>query len=287
MRQISKTRKRLATGAFLIVAGPVALGSVAYACQSLTTLHVNPGTAAAGSTVQVFGKNYSSNVASSPILIRLDTRDGEIIGQFSPRSIIDNQPVTIPASVAAGAHILLATQTTATGNAVSGSPGRADIIITAARTTSQGSAASAAAATSGDPVAATPAAATPASPAVAAVTPAADAAVATVASGPAARTAAPAPAPATTGAAAAAADAAVAADVATTPAAAAGPSGPAGPSAPDAAQVSVGGLLPASSSTSSILPGLTLGAGLALVLLSLAAFIKSSRNVRSDGPLAG
>lgn len=285
MRQFSKARRRLAAGAFLMVAGPVALGSVAYACQSLSTLHANPGTAAAGSQVTLYGKNYGSSAANSNIEIRLDTRDGRIIHEFTPRAVIDNQPITIPADVAVGAHTLLATQRNlSTGTPQSGSPGRTTLTVTpaAGRVASEGSAASAAAATSSSPVAATPVAATPAAPA-AVTAPAASSAAASVASAPAAAApvAAQAPAAAAAAPAAAVADSAAAASVVATPA------GPAGPAAPDAAQVTVGGLLPASSSSSSVLPGLTLGAGLALVLLSLGAFLKSSRNVRSDTPLAG
>jgi hypothetical protein len=281
MRQFSKSRRRLAAGAFLIVAAPVALGSVAYACQSLSTLHANPGTSPAGGSITLYGKNYSSAATSSVISIRLDTRDGRVIGTFSPRSILDNVTVTVPGDVAVGQHTLLATQTTAAGNAVSGSPGRTTLSVTAARTSTQGSAASAAAATSSEPVAATPAAAAPAAPAAVSSAPAIATAAAAGTSAaridaPVAPAASPAAAPT-----AAVATESVATNVVAAPAA------PAAPAAAEAAQVTVGGLLPASSSSNSILPGLTLGAGLALVLLSLGAFIKSSRNVRSDAPLAG
>ena len=283
MRQFSKSRRRLAAGAFLIVAGPVALGSVAYACQSLQTLHANPSnTAAAGSTITLYGKNYSDSATSTPIRIRLDTRDGRLLGEFSARKILDNVSVTIPADVAVGAHTLLAVQHTSTGSLTSGGPGRADVTITAAgRSASSGSAASPAAPAS-EPVAATPAAVTPAAAAAASAPAAAKVATGT----PAARTAAPAPAPAAAAPTAAAAGDTAAAAVAT-PAAPAGPTAPTAAAAIEAAQVSVGGLVPASSDSNSILPGLTLGAGLALVLLSLGAFIKSSRTVRSDVPLAG
>ncbi len=283
MRQMSKTRKRLAAGAFLVVAGPVALGSVAYACQSLATLHANPASSAAGGTVTLFGKNYSSNVTSSNIDIHLDTRDGAVIGSFAPASVL-NGSVTMPAGTAAGVHTLVATQFTATGSAVSGTPGRATVAVTVAgRTSADGASAAPAAATSSDPAVATPTAATPAAPA----------APVGVSAAPALAVAAPS-APV-----AGATSAAPAANVASTPAAEAAVAGAApivaapdaavaAPTASAAGPASVNvGLLPASSESASVLPGLTLVAGLALVLLGLVAFLKSGRNIIGRSPLAG
>ena len=283
MRQMSRTRRRLAAGAFLIVAGPVALGSVAYACQSLATLHANPSSAAAGGTVTLFGKNYSSNATSTNIDIHLDGREGAVIASFAPTSTL-NGTVTIPAGTAAGTHTLVATQYTAAGNAVSGTPGRATVQVTVAGRSSADGVSAPAAATSSDPALATPTAATPASPA----------APAAVSSAPALAVAAPT-APAASGAAAPVANVAstpaaqAAAGVTAAPAATAPETAAAAAAAPAAstapASVNVG-LLPASAESASILPGLTLVAGLALVLLGLAAFLKSVRG-RGFSPLAG
>ena len=282
MRQMSRTRRRLAAGAFLIVAGPVALGSVAYACQSLATLHANPRAAAAGSSVTLFGKNYSNSATSTNIEVHLDSRSGPVIASFAPTSVLSGT-ATIPAGTAAGTHTLVATQYTNTGNAVSGTPGRASVAVNVAgRSAADGESVAPAAPASADTPAATPAAVTPATPAAA----------------PAAATAAPAQAVAapTAPSASAAAPAAPAASVASTPSAA--PAAPA-VAAPDAAVASTPaaaapasvnvGLLPASAESTSILPGLTLVAGLALVLLGLVAFLKSGRNIVSRGfsPLAG
>jgi hypothetical protein len=283
---MSRTRRRLAAGAFLVVAGPVALGSVAYACQSLATLHANPNAAAAGASVTLFGKNYSSSASSTPIVIHLDTRDGAAIASFPPASILNGTAV-IPAGTAAGTHTLVATQYTAAGNAVSGTPGRASVSVTvASRTSADGVAAGPAATASSGTVAATPAV-TPAAPAASAAAPAA------VASAPAQSVAA--------GSVSSTGSAAPVANVASTPAASAAvPSAAPAVSAPEAAAAAPSasvagpasvnvGLLPASSQSTSILPGLTLVAGLALVLLGLVAFLKSGRSIlgRSFSPLAG
>jgi len=50
----------------------------------------------------------------------------------------------------------------------------------------------------------------------------------------------------------------------------------------------IAGLLPASSSeSSSALPGITLAAGVAVVLLGLVAFVKSGRNILGRGTSLG
>lgn len=287
MRQI-RTNKRLAAGAFLIVAGPVALGSVAYACQSLATLHANPGSAAAGSTVSLFGANYSSSASATPIQIRLDGVDGPVLATFGQASNFSGT-VAIPEDTAVGNHYLVATQFTASGARVSGTPGRANVAVTVAPRASSGRS-TAAATPAAQPTAATPAAAT----SVAAPTAATQAATSRDAAtpAPAAPSAQPAAGPiaATGGAPAQAVDAGTASVPATqtaTPALAATdtPAAAAAPAA-GAAELNVG-LQPASSgSTNSLMPGLTLAVGLALVLLSLGAFLKSGRNMFGSAPLA-
>jgi hypothetical protein len=294
MRQISKNQRRLAAGAFLIIAAPIVATSVAYACQSLATLHANPRSTTAGSTVLLRGTNYSSGASNSNIEIRLDGRTGRLLASLTPRSSLVDVPVVIPADVAAGTHTLLATQFTSSGNAVSGTPGRASLVLTvAARTSSDasgagGGATSTASTDSGAAApAATPAVVAPAVPAASTPAPAVPGAATAnqvVAPTPAAAAASnsvavPATAEGTTPGAPAASTAAPA----VAPAAAEPTASAAGP-----ASVNVG-LLPASASDSSSLPGLAMAAGLALVLLALGAFIKTGRNVLGRGttPLAG
>jgi hypothetical protein len=245
--------------------------------------------------VTLFGKNYSASASSTPIVIHLDTRDGAAIASFPPTAILNGSAV-IPAGTAAGTHTLVATQYTAAGNAVSGTPGRASVSVSvAARTSADGVAAGPAATASSGTAAATPAAVTPASPAASAAAPAAvaSAPAQSVAAGSVSSTGSAAPAanvastPSASASAAASAPgaAASAAQAVSAPDAAA-----AAPSASVAGPASVNvGLLPASSHSTSILPGLSLVAGLALVLLGLVAFLKSGRSIlgRSFSPLAG
>jgi len=297
MPKTSRFQRRLATGAFLAIAAPVALGSVAYACQSMATLQANPGSATAGSSLTLTGRNYSGATGSSPIDIHLDTRAGLIIASIPAASVLSGSAV-IPADTALGVHTLIATQTKADGNPVSGTPGRASVSIIVAGKTSEGAAATPVAAAASDPVVATTTAATatpvtPVTPAVSAAAP-----VASVASAPSASPVVPGqasavPAATTANVVPAAASAATTPSVATAeaaPAAAAPAAAAIDQSTPVAGPASVNvGLLAASSDSSSRLPGLTLAAGLAVVLLGLGAFVKSGRNMlgRGFGPLAG
>ena len=304
MRQYSKIQRRLAVGAFLITAGPVALGSAAYACQSIVTLQV-PDSAAAGSTVTITGANYQAAVfgpdvaapnvpggptGNSPIEFRLNERDGRIIGTGTTGSTRKfSAQVTIPSDVAAGVHTIIAMQYRADGTLVSGGPGRDSVNVTAgggSRTAAEGTVAAPAAAPASGTAAAAPAAAAPVASA-----PAAAAAAQTSAARDAGTTAAPAAA-----AAAAPTAAAPAESMGTAPSAAATSAAPgvassdaASPAPASGAASSLGSLVPASSESSNVLPGVTMAVGLALVLLSLGAFVKSGRNMLGRGftPLAG
>jgi hypothetical protein len=120
----------VAAGALLVLSSPVAFESVASA-NCLATLHATPRIVQAGSTVNLFGRNYGSIVTHSDIEIHLDGRTGRVIASFSPRSVL-TVPVTVPADVPVGLHTLVATQYNASGNSVSCTPGRATIEVIAA-----------------------------------------------------------------------------------------------------------------------------------------------------------
>lgn len=305
MRQ---TTRRFLTGIFALAMVPLLAASAAYACQRLVTLHANPSSAAAGAAnaVAVTGANYDMESTSSPVDIRLDTRDGTVLASILVSELRGGRftrNVTIPANTPIGNHILVATQTLANGAPCVGCPGRANIEVTAAQASPASSGATAPPPSqneqpsqpaqssqpsgSSEPSGSQPAPeqapasqATTTEPAEAGSTPSAStatgspAAAASATRPPAARPAVAAPVGPTPAAPAVAPSAPVAA-VEVSPAAdvteAYEPVSPA-PAAPPA----TGTLLPAASGERpSLVPGLTLVAGLALVLLSLGAFWKS------------
>ncbi len=301
MRQLHKTKRRLCIGAFTVVAAPLLLASVASACTQLANLQANPNSGAAGSTINVTGTRFRTDPASSPgpVEIRLDSRSAAPIGTLPVASVAAGTggislSVTIPAAAAIGYHTLIATQyNTSTGALLSGFPVRASYKVTAVAS-GRGSATEPAPSTAADPAIAAgaqtaPAAAqasapaSPTAPAPGAVSggPAAPAAAASASASAAApvpdATRAASVDPATGGpvSPAAATSAAVAADPATAAAAAS-----LGAPIADRSTVVNSGLVAAASRRSAnALPGLTFALGAAMVLLSLAAFVKSGRSV--------
>ena len=295
MRQINKTQRRLAAGAFLVVAAPVVLTSVSYACGGIATLHANPLSAAAGSTVELFGKGYSDSALNSNIEIRLNDRNGPVLQSIAPTRVLTGSLV-LPAGTAVGEHTVIATQFNASGVPISGTPGRATVKVTAAPLSTRVGAvtgdqaavvAPGSSASSAAPAAAQVVTAPAAAAAAASATSAAPASAA-----PSASVATPVAPAAAAPVAAESASASVTSDTAavSTPAAnaTAAPSAAAATS-PATAAFNGSGLVPVSSDAASNLPALALAGGLALMLLSLAAFFKSGRNMlggRGFTPLA-
>jgi len=111
----------------------VALVSSAWACGVLATLKAAPSTVAPGATVQVTGSNYSRDADKglfAPVSIRLDSRTGPELGTAEPTGTKISANVKVPATAAAGDHLLVATQTRISdGTPKSGTPGRTTIRV--------------------------------------------------------------------------------------------------------------------------------------------------------------
>lgn len=127
---MNNVRRKL--GGILILAGaavPLAFVSVAYACGVLATLHLNPRSAAPGASVSAVGGNYSSNPASSVVALRLNSRTGAVLWTGRPNTNGTIHPTFTAPTVSPGYYLIDATQTTATGASVAGTPGRAVLRI--------------------------------------------------------------------------------------------------------------------------------------------------------------
>ncbi len=137
-----KLRKRalllIGLGVMLV---PLAITAVAYACTAVSTLSISPGAATAGSTVTVTGKFFGTHnpadaTSDGPAQIRLGSLSGPVLATASP-SGTDRSftvQVTIPKSAAAGDTFLAATQQTASGTAVYGTPSRQAFTVSAPAT---------------------------------------------------------------------------------------------------------------------------------------------------------
>jgi hypothetical protein len=120
---------------FLVCIGavsvPLVAAALAYGCTAVATLAPSQTAAKAGSTISVTGRFFgthdpSTDNTNSVAEIRLGSLTGPVLATGSPagqdRSFTVN--VTIPAGTPAGATFLAATQKTATGTPVFGTPAR-------------------------------------------------------------------------------------------------------------------------------------------------------------------
>lgn len=117
--------------ALSLVLVPMSAASLAYACTGLATISTSPGSAVAGATVTVDARGFAphdpSDGRTSPAEIRMDSMTGPVIGTASPSSAKSggnfSVQITVPA-VAAGDHVLIATQNGADGRPSYGTPAR-------------------------------------------------------------------------------------------------------------------------------------------------------------------
>lgn len=110
------------------VVGIMVPASLAWACVGLVSLTTSSATVQPGGSVTVLGKEFAQG---SPVSIHLDSITGPVLATVPPPvSTMTSQfsaPVTIPADVPVGQHILLATQDYHQMDA--GAPARAIIYV--------------------------------------------------------------------------------------------------------------------------------------------------------------
>lgn len=124
-------RTRLLTGlAAGVAAALVVPAVVVYACVGVVGLSATPGSVQPGGTFVLHGKDFAVTV---PVVIHLDTITGPVIATVTQQtgtgvmSSTFTQTVTLPSTVSAGQHVLIATQSQHTMNG--GNPARAVIYV--------------------------------------------------------------------------------------------------------------------------------------------------------------
>jgi len=131
MRSFGFRKRALLLVALGLIAVPLSMAAVAYACTAVATLSNSPGAASAGSTVTVSGKgfgNHDPSVASSngPAEIHLGSLSGPVLATASPSGTDKGFSVqmTVPPGTPAGDTFIVATQQQADGRPVFGTPAR-------------------------------------------------------------------------------------------------------------------------------------------------------------------
>lgn len=128
-----------------LMAVPVTAVGVAYACTALAVTDINVKTATVGDTVTVTGKFFaphdSSDIRTSPAIIRMDRVDGPALAEASPNGAgTFSVNITVPASDA-GEHVVIVTQTGINGAPAYGTPARTVLMVTPAPAAAQAAAA--------------------------------------------------------------------------------------------------------------------------------------------------
>lgn len=128
---MATTQKRLLVLVLGAMAAVVMAASVAFACAAITTLTLESGTAAAGSTVDGRGDAFRHGDGFENVVLSFESRDGQ---QLWTGPVAEDRTVqysfTVP-NVAPGHYALIATQLTADGKPVPGSPARTTLQVTA------------------------------------------------------------------------------------------------------------------------------------------------------------
>jgi hypothetical protein len=127
---VRNLRRKL--GTMLILAGvavPLSFASLAYACGVLATLHFNHASTSPGASVSALGGNYSTAKTASLVVLRFNGRTGGVLWSGHPDANGSiHSTFTVPA-VGPGYYLIFASQSTAAGVPVAGTPGRAVLRI--------------------------------------------------------------------------------------------------------------------------------------------------------------
>jgi hypothetical protein len=110
---MKRSFRRLTIGVGIAGVGLLLNASAAWACLSVAGITASPTAVQPGGSVTVNGIGFE--FGTNPIVIHLDTLDGNVLGTATLDRIGDfSQAVTLPAGVSNGPHILIATQAAAT-----------------------------------------------------------------------------------------------------------------------------------------------------------------------------
>lgn len=124
---MQKSLRRWTAG--IVVAGAAVLipAATAWACLGLAGITTSSAHLQAGGTVTVNGVEFGKN----PVQLHLDAINGPVLASVTPDSSSSTfaQPITLPADLAAGQHVLVATEPAVTADgknngAANGTPAR-------------------------------------------------------------------------------------------------------------------------------------------------------------------
>lgn len=130
-------RQRLIIVGLLATAAiPLIVAATAFACANLAVLKLNRANAKAGDPVTAVGRNFSTAKQASEVTVRFNGRNGRILWQGRPDGAGRIKPSFTTPRARAGDYVIVATQLTASGTPVGGTPGRAPLRIRGSKSSS-------------------------------------------------------------------------------------------------------------------------------------------------------
>ena len=135
MRRVGSGKRGWVLFALGLVAVPLSVAAVAYACTSIATLSLSRASARPGSVVTIKGKYFETHHGSSPgvgsVKIKIGSLSGRVLATANPTGTDRSFTVSvrIPKGTHAGMTFFVATQRAADGTWVYGTPARQVIKI--------------------------------------------------------------------------------------------------------------------------------------------------------------
>ena len=127
---MSRTSRRFAVLVSIGLLGvPLAIAATAFACANLASAKLSRAAATPGTQVSFMGRNFNSNAAASPVTIRWNGRNGQVLATARPASNGKVSTTFRVPNARPGYYVLVATQTGPNGRPASGTPGRAPLRV--------------------------------------------------------------------------------------------------------------------------------------------------------------
>lgn len=125
-----RTSRRFAVLAAVGIMGvPLTVVATAFACANLATVKLNRAAATPGTQVSFAGRNFNSNAAASPVSVRWNGRNGEVLFTGRPSSNGRMSATFTVPNARPGHYVVVATQIGPNGRPAAGTPGRAPLRV--------------------------------------------------------------------------------------------------------------------------------------------------------------
>lgn len=131
-----KRQRTVVLGLVAAAAIPLMIAATAFACANLAVIKLDRANAKPGDRVTALGRNFSTAKQASDVTVRFNGRNGPVLWQGRPDAKGRIRPAFTAPRARGGNYVILATQQTAAGAPVGGTPGRAPLRIRGSKSSS-------------------------------------------------------------------------------------------------------------------------------------------------------